>query len=92
MLELQAKESSEQSDLSSQKKIPTRYEMGYFRHGIFLAIVVGKELLYFFHFRKAQLEALRSGKEYDVLVIGGGVTGAGVALDSQLRGTYDTTE
>ena len=29
---------------------------------------------------------LQSGKEYDVLVIGGGVTGCGVALDSTLRG------
>ena len=37
-------------------------------------------------FRNAQLDTLQSGKEFDVLVIGGGVTGSGVALDSQLRG------
>ena len=42
------------------------------------------ELLY--THRDEQLSALQSGKEYDVLVIGGGVTGCGVALDSTLRG------
>ena len=36
--------------------------------------------------RDEQLTALQSGKEYDVLVIGGGVTGCGIALDSTLRG------
>ena len=36
--------------------------------------------------RDEQLTALQSGKEYDVLIIGGGVTGCGVALDSTLRG------
>ena len=36
--------------------------------------------------RADNLAKLRSGKEFDVLVIGGGVTGVGVALDSQLRG------
>ena len=39
-------------------------------------------------FRDEQLSALQSGKEYDVLIIGGGVTGCGVALDSTLRGEY----
>ena len=36
--------------------------------------------------RGDQLEKLRSGKVYDVLVIGGGATGCGIALDSVLRG------
>ena len=36
--------------------------------------------------RDEQLLALQSGKEYDVLVIGGGATGCGIALDSVLRG------
>nr|CDJ95764.1 FAD dependent oxidoreductase domain containing protein [Haemonchus contortus] len=36
--------------------------------------------------RKEIVDALKSGEEYDVLVIGGGATGAGVALDSQTRG------
>ena len=36
--------------------------------------------------REEQLLALQSGKEYDVLVIGGGATGCGIALDSTLRG------
>lgn len=30
--------------------------------------------------RNQQLEALKSGKQYDILVIGGGATGTGVAL------------
>ncbi len=30
--------------------------------------------------------ALKKKKEYDVLVIGGGVTGCGIILDSTLRG------
>ena len=38
--------------------------------------------------RADQLAVLQSGKEYDVLVIGGGVTGCGVALDSVLRGVW----
>ena len=29
---------------------------------------------------------LKSGEEFDVLVIGGGATGAGAALDAQTRG------
>lgn len=42
----------------------------------------------FTYFRDEQLTALQSGKVYDVLVIGGGVTGCGVALDSTLRGNF----
>ena len=38
--------------------------------------------------RSDQLVRLRSGKVYDVLVIGGGATGCGIALDSILRGIY----
>src|SRR5690242_18484322 len=36
--------------------------------------------------RAASLERLRSGAELDVLVVGGGVVGAGVALDAVTRG------
>ncbi|KHJ90242.1 FAD dependent oxidoreductase, partial [Oesophagostomum dentatum] len=36
--------------------------------------------------RKELLDALKNGEEYDVLIIGGGATGAGVALDAQTRG------
>ena len=36
--------------------------------------------------RADQLKNLRDGREYDVLVIGGGATGCGVALDSVTRG------
>lgn len=36
--------------------------------------------------REAQLKALECTKEFDVLVIGGGATGCGVALDSISRG------
>lgn len=36
--------------------------------------------------RSEQIQVLQSGEEYDVLVIGGGATGAGVALDSITRG------
>ncbi|KAH7967724.1 hypothetical protein HPB52_002018 [Rhipicephalus sanguineus] len=46
--------------------------------------------------RAAQLKSLRETPEFDVLIIGGGATGAGVALDSVTRGlrtalveTYD---
>lgn len=42
----------------------------------------------FTYSRDEQLTALQSGKVYDVLVIGGGVTGCGVALDSTLRGNF----
>ncbi|HWT95475.1 MAG TPA: FAD-dependent oxidoreductase, partial [Solirubrobacteraceae bacterium] len=36
--------------------------------------------------RAADLEALAAGEVVDVLVVGGGVTGAGVALDAASRG------
>ena len=36
--------------------------------------------------REEQLTLLQSGEEYDVLVIGGGATGVGVALDASTRG------
>lgn len=36
--------------------------------------------------RSQQLDNLRSGKTFDVLVIGGGATGAGTALDAATRG------
>lgn len=36
--------------------------------------------------RSEQLVALQSGEEYDVLIIGGGATGAGCALDACTRG------
>src|SRR5437588_3523656 len=36
--------------------------------------------------READLEALGAGPEVDLLVVGGGVTGAGVALDAASRG------
>ena len=39
-------------------------------------------------YREEQLTLLQSGEEYDVLVIGGGATGVGVALDASTRGTY----
>lgn len=39
-------------------------------------------------YREEQLTSLQSGEEYDVLVIGGGATGVGVALDATTRGTY----
>lgn len=32
------------------------------------------------------MKALQSGEQYDVLIIGGGATGAGCALDSVTRG------
>ena len=38
--------------------------------------------------REEQLTLLQSGEEYDVLVIGGGATGVGVALDASTRGVY----
>jgi alkyl hydroperoxide reductase subunit AhpF len=38
--------------------------------------------------RAELLQSLTSDKEYDVLVIGGGATGAGIALDSQTRGMF----
>lgn len=36
--------------------------------------------------RNEQVKTLQSGEEYDVLIIGGGATGAGCALDSITRG------
>jgi len=36
--------------------------------------------------REASLAALRSGQRYDVIVIGGGASGLGVAVDAQTRG------
>ncbi len=36
--------------------------------------------------RDAELDALASGRKVDLLVVGGGVTGAGVALDAVTRG------
>ena len=36
--------------------------------------------------RERELTALASGEQVDLLVIGGGVTGAGVALDAASRG------
>ncbi|PRX50189.1 glycerol-3-phosphate dehydrogenase [Prauserella shujinwangii] len=36
--------------------------------------------------RAAELDALASGEQVDLLVIGGGVTGAGIALDAASRG------
>ena len=35
--------------------------------------------------REQQIKALQQGEEYDVLVIGGGATGTGVALDAATR-------
>lgn len=36
--------------------------------------------------RNEQLASLQSGEEYDILIIGGGATGAGCALDACTRG------
>jgi len=36
--------------------------------------------------RVQNLERLQSGEEFDILVVGGGATGSGVALEAQLRG------
>ena len=36
--------------------------------------------------RNVQLQTLQSTKEFDVLVVGGGATGCGVALDAVTRG------
>lgn len=36
--------------------------------------------------REQQVESLASTPEFDILVIGGGATGAGVCLDAQSRG------
>jgi len=36
--------------------------------------------------RNSQIESLRTNKEFDILVIGGGATGSGVVLDSATRG------
>lgn len=37
--------------------------------------------------RSDQIKALQSGDEYDVLIIGGGATGSGCALDAVTRGS-----
>ncbi|PHH61686.1 hypothetical protein CDD80_1438 [Ophiocordyceps camponoti-rufipedis] len=36
--------------------------------------------------RAQQLASLRSGREYDIIVVGGGATGSGIALDAVTRG------
>lgn len=36
--------------------------------------------------RDEQIQKLQSGEEFDVLIIGGGATGAGCALDATTRG------
>jgi glycerol-3-phosphate dehydrogenase len=36
--------------------------------------------------RDEQLAKLQEGKEFDLLVVGGGATGAGIALDAATRG------
>jgi alkyl hydroperoxide reductase subunit AhpF len=36
--------------------------------------------------RAVIMKELKSGEEFDVLIIGGGATGAGAALDAQTRG------
>ena len=36
--------------------------------------------------REEQIEKLKAGEMFDVLVVGGGATGSGTALDAQLRG------
>lgn len=41
--------------------------------------------------RTEQIQVLQSGEEYDVLVIGGGATGSGVALDAITRGMRNGT-
>lgn len=38
--------------------------------------------------RAEQLNSLQGGEQYDILVIGGGVTGTGVALDAVTRGEH----
>lgn len=41
--------------------------------------------------RQAQLAALRDTEEFDVLVVGGGATGAGCALDAVTRSKLHTS-
>lgn len=53
-------------------------------------IYVLKLIMFFICTRKAQLQILKESTEYDVLVIGGGATGCGVALDAVTRGMYST--
>lgn len=36
--------------------------------------------------RSEQVKTLQSGEEYDVIIVGGGATGAGCALDAITRG------
>ena len=40
----------------------------------------------FYFYRQELLKDLKSSEEFDVLVIGGGATGCGVALDAVTRG------
>jgi glycerol-3-phosphate dehydrogenase len=42
--------------------------------------------LYFSNLNRTEIEDTLKSEEYDVLVIGGGITGAGIALDAQSRG------
>ena len=39
--------------------------------------------------RSVHISALKNTPEFDVLVIGGGATGCGVALDAVTRGTHN---
>lgn len=41
--------------------------------------------------RENQVESLKKGLTYDVLIIGGGATGAGCALDACTRGSVIDT-
>lgn len=38
--------------------------------------------------RSEQVKTLQSGEEYDVIIVGGGATGAGCALDAITRGIF----
>jgi len=42
----------------------------------------------YYGYREEQIAKLQSGHQYDVLVIGGGATGTGVALDAATRGNF----
>lgn len=42
--------------------------------------------------RSEQIQVLQSGEEYDVIVIGGGATGSGCALDAVTRGTIHSLD
>ena len=47
-------------------------------------------IISYYGYREEQVAKLQSGHQYDVLVIGGGATGTGVALDAATRGTTHT--